>query len=235
VYFTGIGLEGRVTDAVGVFKSETKQSFLKLEHSSVNYNIQYDDGINPDKLDKGCLIFNTDRDSGYKICMIDKSNKSAEAQYWKDDFLKLRPCADDYHHTKNFLSAYKSFVTEQLPQEYEVNKTDQIDLLNKSMNYFQTNEQFNEREFTSSILEDQDVINSFQKFKKGYEIDNEVAIDNRFDISSPALKKQSKIFKNILKLDKNFHVYIHGKRELIEQGVESDGRKYYKIYYEQES
>lgn len=27
---------------------------------------------------------------------------------------------------------------------------------------------------------------------------------------------------------------FHGNKELIEQGVEKDGRKYYKIYYENE-
>jgi len=49
------------------------------------------------------------------------------------------------------------------------------------------------------------------------------------------VKKQARIFKTVLKLDKNFRIYIHGNRELIEQGVEKDGRKYYKIYFEQES
>ena len=49
------------------------------------------------------------------------------------------------------------------------------------------------------------------------------------------MKKQAKIFKSVLKLDNNFHIYIHGKRELIEQGVDPNGRKFYKIYYEEES
>jgi len=39
----------------------------------------------------------------------------------------------------------------------------------------------------------------------------------------------------VLKLDKNFHIYIHGNKELIERGTDPDGRKYYKIYFEQES
>lgn len=55
------------------------------------------------------------------------------------------------------------------------------------------------------------------------------------DISPQAVKKQARIFKSVLKLDKNFHIYIHGNRELIQQGTEKDGRKYYKIYFENES
>lgn len=42
-------------------------------------------------------------------------------------------------------------------------------------------------------------------------------------------------FKGVLKLAKNFHIYIHGDRNKIEQGVDEKGRKYYKIYYEQEA
>ena len=49
-----------------------------------------------------------------------------------------------------------------------------------------------------------------------------------------AVKKQARVFKSVLKLDKNFHIYIHGNRDLIEQGTDERGRKYYNIYYEEE-
>ena len=50
-----------------------------------------------------------------------------------------------------------------------------------------------------------------------------------------AVKKQARSIKSIIKLDKNFHIYVHGSRELIEQGVDEEGRKFYKIYYKEES
>jgi hypothetical protein len=59
-------------------------------------------------------------------------------------------------------------------------------------------------------------------------------VADSFEISTQAVKKQARIFKSVLKLDKNFHIYIHGNRDMIEQGVEKDGRKYYKIYFENE-
>ncbi|MBK6777842.1 MAG: hypothetical protein IPG74_19090 [Flavobacteriales bacterium] len=49
------------------------------------------------------------------------------------------------------------------------------------------------------------------------------------------MKRQARIFKSVLKLDKNFHIYIHGDRNRIEQGVDEQGRKFYKIYYDKES
>ena len=50
------------------------------------------------------------------------------------------------------------------------------------------------------------------------------------------MKRQARVFKSVLKLDKNFHIYIHGDRDRIERGVdERTGRKFYKIYYDEES
>ena len=67
-----------------------------------------------------------------------------------------------------------------------------------------------------------------------YREDNDLEIEDQFEISKPAVKKQSKVFKSVLKLDKNFHIYIHGNKDMIERGVEKDGRKFYKIYFESE-
>jgi len=62
-----------------------------------------------------------------------------------------------------------------------------------------------------------------------------MAIQDQFAISESAVKKQARSLKRIIKLDKNFDILIHGTRDLIEQGIEEDGRKYYKIYYREES
>ena len=59
-----------------------------------------------------------------------------------------------------------------------------------------------------------------------------------FVLPGLAQQKESlgqELFKSILKLDKNFHIYIHGNSELIRRGEEKDGRKFYKIYFENEA
>ena len=61
-------------------------------------------------------------------------------------------------------------------------------------------------------------------------------MEGSFEISAQAVKRQARVFKSVLKLDKNFHIYIHGDRELIEKGFdETVGKHYYKLYFEQES
>lgn len=234
-YFSNFNIENELTDAIGIFKSENRQAFLKLDSNNNDFIIQYDDGINIDKLDKGCLIFNTNKDSGFKVCVIDKSNKSIEAQYWKDLFLQLRPCSDDYHHTKEFMTITKNFVTKQLTEDFELTRADQIDLLNRSVEYFKTHETFDKRDFEKKVFQDSGIIKSFRNFDETFRERHDIELNDSFEISPDAVKKQSRIFKSVLKLDRNFHIYIHGNRDLIEQGVEKDGRKFYKIYFENEA
>jgi hypothetical protein len=233
-YFSDININGDSMDAIGIFKSEDSQAFLKLQNDEQNFTIETDTGINPEKLDKGCLIFDIDREAGYRICTLDRSNKSVEAQFWKNSFLQLKPCSDTFHHTKEMMTIAKAFVTKQLTDEFEVSKADQIDLLNRSVDYFKKHDTFDKMDFEKNVFQDKEIIKSFRHFDNAYRNQHELEPSQDFDISQHAVKKQARIFKSVLKLDKNFHIYIHGKRELIEQGVEKDGRKFYKIYYERE-
>ena len=232
--FNNVNHENKKTTAIGIFKSENKEVFLKFQNKKDRFKISYDDGVSSEKLEKGCLILNVEKEDGYKVLIVD-TKKSIDAQYWKDQFLKLRPANDDFNHTKTFLSVTKDFVTTKMPDEFDVTKTDQIDLLNRSITYFKEHDSFDKKEFENEVLQDKGVINSFRKFDKEYRHENSLSDLAEFDISDQAVKKQSRIFKSVLKLDKNFHIYIHGDKQLIEKGTEKDGRKYYKIYYSEES
>lgn len=234
-YFSNVILDDEIVDAIGIFKSETNVPFLKMKNEKSKYNINHEYGFEIKGVDKGCIIFNTDKNNGYKLLIIDNANKSAEAQYWKDDFLKVKILANEFHQTNQFLGITKDFVTKKLSEEFEVSKADKIDLLNRSVQYFKTHENFDKNEFENEVFQDTGIIKSFRNFDNDFRTENDIKITDNFEISSKAVKKQARVFKNVLKLDKNFHIYIHGDRELIEQGIEKDGRKYYKIYFQQES
>lgn len=233
--FKDILIEDEMADAIGIFKSENRDSFLKLLENANNFKLNYDEGIGIDKLDKGCLIFNTEKDHGYKVCVVDKSNKEKEAQFWKEQFLNITPLENDYHYTKEFLNATKNYVSHQLAEDFEVSSVDKIDLLNRSVDYFKGNEQFEKEDFEQVVLQDDNLIKSFRSFNNEFQRGHDLDIKDSFEISNEAIKKQARFLKSVLKLDKNFHVYIHGDRSQIEQGTEADGRKYYKLYYKEEN
>lgn len=234
-FFTEAVLDGKKMEAIGIFKSEKHVPFLKMENRKSKFIIDHDFGFEIDRIDKGCMIFNTQKIDGYRVFIIDNASKSEEAKYWKDDFLKVKPVANEFHQTQQFMSITKDFVTKKLSQDFEVSKADQIDLLNRSVDYFKTHDSFDKKEFENDVLQDTGIIKSFRNFDSNYREKNNIELGDAFDISLPAVKRQARVFKSVLKLDKNFHIYIHGNRDLIEQGVDHDGRKYYKIYFEKES
>ena len=230
--FDEIIYDDTICKGVGIFKSERKDNFFKVREREKKIELIIDTGISQQKLDKGCLILNDDFHEGFKVFTYEHNN--ADTDYWRNDFLNIKIKKDNYFQTKSFLSACKDFVTERLPEEFKISKADQIDYLNRSIDYFKKNEQFDEREFSKRVFVENDVIKSFKTFKQDYQDEKEIKFKNEFSISSPAVKKQSKNFKSVLKLDKNFHIYIHGNRDMIQKGIEKDGRKYYKIYYNEE-
>jgi len=235
VYFGECTFEGETVDAIGLFKSESKDTFLKVIPAEMAFEIGSETGININRLDKGCLIFNTGRDSGYVVSMVDNSGKGSEATYWMDNFLHVFQRNDDYHNTQNVLSLFKTFITRQRPQEYEVTKADQADLLNKSIKFFKDKDSFDMQEFTSEVMQQPELIGQFNRFRSDYQEQADIQISDNFSINDTAVKKQTRVFKSVLKLDRNFHIYIHGDRELIQQGVDPDGRKFYKIYFKEEN
>ncbi len=231
-YFEGEEIEGEKVDFIGIFKTEKKEPFLKVHSVDDNYELERDFGIGLTKLDKGALIYNKDKESGYVLSVVD-NNKNGDIYYWFEDFLKVKQRDDDYFHTQETMQVYKDYVIKQLPQEFEVSKADQADFLNKTINFFKEKEQFDYDEFTKEVLQDENVIESFTNFKTDYEQDMQVSISEEFPINQAAVKKNQRLFKSVIKLDKNFHIYVHGDRKMLETGQDEKG-KYYRLYFEEE-
>lgn len=233
-YFENVQIEGELQDAIGIFKSENKETYLKVFPEKDGFGLSYEEeAININKLDKGCLIFNTEKEEGFKVAVIDQ--KSADSVYWKDEFLKLKIRNDSFNQTASVLGVYKNFVTEKLDEEFDISKADKIDLLNKSMKYFKEKESFDLEEFSNEVIGNAEGIESFKSYKKNFEEEFDQPIPDSFDISGAAVKKQARTYKSVLKLDKNFHIYIHGDKELIEKGFDDDKyMNYYKVYFKEE-
>jgi len=235
VYFQDIEFNNEPVDAIGIFKSETRETFLKVYPTDENYSIESEQGIDIKKLDKGCLILNLEKEKGFIVATVDKLSKGEDARYWVDDFLKIKQREDEYYHTENVMKMYKDFVIKELPSEYDVAKADQVDLINKSKKFFKETDNFEMEDFAEKVIEDKDIIESFNNYKKVYESDNEVQISEEFQISDSAVKKQVRVFKSVIKLDKNFHIYVHGNREYITRGVDDKtGMQYYQIFFNEE-
>ncbi|GGH19300.1 nucleoid-associated protein [Sphingobacterium alkalisoli] len=235
VSLKNVQMEGEERDAIGIFKSENKETYLKVQPLQGGFELNYErEAININKLDKGVVIINDDAEEGYKVLVIDQTNQS-EAVYWKDEFLKIKSRNDNYQQTGNLMKVYKNFVNDKLDEVFELETADKIDLLNRSMNYFKTKETFDKTEFEDEVIANPKAASLFDEYKQSFTDEFDMPFQTNFDIASPAVKKMQSSYKSVIKLDKNFHVYVHGKREYLEQGYDEDkGMNYYKLYFENE-
>ncbi len=232
--FSNVAVSGVDTRALGIFKSESLQKFLKLTKDRNGYDLSADKGINVNKLDKGCLIFDLEGEQGYRVALVDRVNKGQDAQFWKDHFLQLRPRNDSFHKTREVMQRTREFLVDEAPFETTLSKAEQIDLLNRTADYFKENSKYVESDFQEAVFQQPEVRDAYRQYNAENTRTMPDEVEGGFDISTQAVKKFAKTYKSVLKLDKNFHVYIHGDRELIQQGTEDDGRKFYKIYFNEE-
>lgn len=232
-YIKNIKIGEEYHDAIGMFKSETQSSFMKFNHVGSHYEIATDFGYDINKIDKACLIFNVNAEEGFDVIIADKKSNDEEARFWKNVFLGLKPVENDFYQTKVAMHMTKNFVESPMPEDSQISLAEQIELLNKSANYFKKNEQFDRGSFEEAVLSTDNLVKGFQAFEETVAETQNLEFPSNFDISKPAVKKNSKIFKSVLKLDKNFSIYIHGDRSRAERG-EDEGGRYYKFYYDEE-
>ncbi len=233
--FEQVHYDDEVCTAIGIFKSETSVPFLQIHEMESNYAFSHDFGFELKGLDKACLIIDRNQENGFSLLIRDHASKQLEAQYWTEDFLGVRPMSNDYNLTKQYLSLTKDFVVNTASEDFMMSPPEKIDILNKTMDYFKGNETFDKDDFSKSVFPDEKMQDAFMSFdNENDEIHHHHTTDS-FPISQRAVKSQSNVYKSVLKLDKNFSVYIHGDKSMIERGMEPNGRKYYKLFYENES
>ena len=232
-FFEGLPVEGRMHKAICFFKTENKALFLEVPPYNGSFDVHMKEGIELNKMDKSCLVIQRNEEEGYDVLLHDSVSRGEEAAYWKETFLGVSPQKNDFHHTSHLLTLTKQFITDGLDEE--ASKKEQVELLNRSLDYFKTKDSFDIEEFQKEVFVEEELIQSFRKFGSHYVENNDYDIAAGFDISTDAVKKGIRQYKSVLKLDKNFHIYIHGRTDLLEKGTDDDGRKYYKLYYQEES
>lgn len=232
-FFRDAVVDGELCNAIGFFKTENKETYLKVYQHVDTFDIDCDNGININKLDKGCLVFDLDKNNGYKLSIIDTNNRNAEcALYWQEDFLNAVIKPNGYYHTKNFIDTSRGFCEEVLTEANNVNKQDQMMMLNRSTSYFKEKDKFNLKDFEKEVLIEPELIGAFKDYRKDFNKKMDLTAIDEFDVSQTAVKKNQKYMRSVVKLDKNFHIYIHSRHDYIERGYDEEkGLKYYKLFY----
>lgn len=227
-----IVLDNQKVSAIGIFKSELKHHFLQFEEHQNQLDIVIQEGVNIHKLDKGCLILNTNREEGFKILSID-SNRY-DTKYWLQDFLGVDALEDENFFTKKYLKFCQDFAKEVvLPAE---DKKEEVMFMNRAINHFAKNSDFEETAFVNEVIDNPELIPEFKHYKveKGpkYRIEDV----SSFPIANKAVSDVRKKIKNVIDLDTNIQIRMdfinpESAEKFVEKGWDEERQMYYYLVY----
>ena len=235
VLFKNCMLNGEQLDAIGLFKSETKDTFLKILPSEHGFSITREMGININKLDKGCIIFNKERERGFVVAVTDNTNKKNEAKYWTDDFLHVKPRFDEYTQTQHVLSLCKEFVKDEIPNNDSIDKMKQAILINRSLHTLKEKDTVDMEEFAREVFQQPELVKQFNNFTQEYEQREGIRFDDTFHTAPQAVKRKGMGTMTTIRLDQNFVVQMFGGEDRIEKVYDEEkGMFCYKLYFTEE-
>lgn len=235
-YFEDMIYEGEIVPAIGIFKSEQKDPFIKLDDDGNQLVVNKQEGINIKKLDKGCVILNSNQEGGFRVLTVD--NNSYDAEYWKKDFLDIDHIIDKKYDTRQYVQMCDSFAKDVIAETES--RKEQIDFLNQTVKYLDNNEEVDMRAFNEVLFDDPQLKDDFNNYKKHYEMEHNVEIADQFTVSPEVLKQEKKALKNNIKLDTKIQIKFDFNEsssieKFIEQGYDPEkDMHYYKVYYNRE-
>jgi len=231
-YLTNVSIDNKPCDAIGIFKSEIKSDFLQFEEKETQLEMILQQGINLQRLDKGCLIFNYKKEEGYKILTVD-SNRY-DARYWLEHFLSVDAFQDENFMTKKYLKFCQDFAKDVvLPAE---DKKEEVMFMNRAVNHFAKNDNFEESLFLNEVIDNPDLISEFKNYKvdKGekYSIEDLTT----FPIANAAVTDARRKMKNVIELDTNIQIKLdfinpESAEKYVEKGWDEEKQMYYYLVY----
>ena len=230
----GIIIKGKSVSGICIIKSENKVPFLQISDKDGDLTLTTQHGIYPDKVDKGCLILNHQKEKGYIVYLFDKSGNT---QFWNKDFVAAAPIRDEDYLTKKFGELCINFANKGLDSETDQNT--RMTVANRALNYLNESEDFEIVNFEKALGEPE-LVDQFTSFKKQYEENAGNNIKDQFTISKKEATKAQKRLKTRMRLDTGADLtftskFLDQSESLLEQGWdESKGMNYVKIYFGEE-
>ncbi len=212
--------------ALAIVKIDEKEIFLDVKNEQNKMIVNGVDGINVRKINNAAVIVDMGPDEAPAVFM--RTRKKEDVVYWQERFLKIKVADEQYEKTDLALQEVKKYIL----KEESFTNTEKLGLLNKTLDYFRNEEEFQVDDYIDTVFEAPDevqrdvIVNSVKPYET--------------IISESAIEKAEKSYKRKIKLDGNVEILVNVRDieqvdELIEVGYdEGTGRRFYKIYFEEE-
>lgn len=228
-YLQGVLVDNKEVDAMGVFKSEKTDTFLKVNYEDGIYRLSSEKGMGC--IDHGCLIINTESENGYLISLLNTRKKS-DVKYWNEDFLGVKLRNDDYNRTNQIIELCGSFIT----SNEAIAKKDKAGMIDQVLSAMTIGDTTFEK-IADTVFKDKTVKEQFLDFRNQKSSFADENLNEHFSPTSENIEKQLKKYRNKSKLilDDDFEVLIkNGDGNIVRGYDEEKGLSYYKLYFRDE-
>ena len=226
-FFDNCVWNNEVKKVISIVKIDEKEIFLDVKNDQNKMVVNGIDGINVKKINNVAVI--VDMGTNELPAIFIKTKRKEDVVYWQERFLKIKVADEHYHKTNLALTECKKYIL----KEDSFTNTEKLGFLNKTLDYFRNEEEFQVNDYIESVFEKADstqkdiIVNTVKPFETV--------------ISDFAIEKAEKTYKRKIKLDSNIEIQVNVQNieqvdELIEIGYdEATNRKFYKIYFQEEA
>ncbi len=233
-----IEVDGKLTTGLCLLKSESVVPFLSISTRNGDLQLHTEQGINPEKIDKGCLILNHLPQKGYYVLTFDRSG--SDSRFWVRDFLGVVPITDSPFLTNKFAGMAVSFLEQEkktIPRGEDSPPWDDHNAGREAMNYFEAKEQFSLQEFEEEVLKTPEAAAKFAEHRAKIEEEHGHRFDDSFEISKKDVTKAKKKIGALMKLDTGVEIrlkpaVIAAPDKVLEHGYDPARKmKFLKIFF----
>jgi hypothetical protein len=238
----GIDIDGEVTQGICILKSESVVPFLSISTRDGDLELHTEQGINPEKIDKGCLILNHLANKGYYVLTFDRTG--SDSRFWVRDFLGVVPITDSPFLTNKYTSMAVAFLEKEKKEkpaaDDDVPPWDTSNAARGAITYFEEKENFSLQEFEEEVLKTPEAKAKFAEHRSKVEQEQGHKLDDSFEISKKDVGRAKRKIRTSMKLDTGVEIRLKPAlaakpEQVLEHGFD-EGRKmkFIKIFFNED-
>jgi hypothetical protein len=241
-----IEVDGRATCGLCILKSESVVPFLSISTRDGDLHLHTEQGINPDKIDKGCLILDHFPNKGYYAITFDRSG--TDSRFWVRDFLGLLPITDPSFLTKNYAQMAVAFLEKEAKDHKATNTAtddsppwETTGAARDALGYFEEKDTFSLQEFEESVLKTPDARARFAEHKSKIEEETGNPLQETFEISRKDLNPtKRRVNQSFMKLDTGVEIRLRPAAlskagQILEHGFDEEKKmKFIKVFFNED-
>lgn len=240
-YVKDVEVNEQMVDAICILKAESVVPFLSISAKNGDLELSTEHGINPEKIDKGCLILNHHEFTGYYVLTFDRSG--SDSRFWVKDFLGVQAVTDNAFLTNAYASMAVAFLEEEKKQqkrdeEEDAPPWDEAESAKEAIQFFEDRDSFDVKEFEEQVLKAPDLVSKFQEHRARVEEEQGQRFEDNFEISKKDVSKTKKRLAKVMKLDTGVEITVkpevltRNEESPLEYGFDEErGMKYIKVFF----